>query len=131
MVWLLGRMKCSASGAELPETSGTPTNHNLRDSAASAAEIRSGVRRVYALISYSDAMLGQAMPVNPGAREVVAEFPSGQFKKAVQLAEGQTETVTLQAPAGATPPPPPLAASLIGLLPASVVSAPPAPPGPP
>lgn len=53
MVWLLGRMKCSASGAELPETSGTPTNHNLRDSAASAAEIRSGVRRVYALISYS------------------------------------------------------------------------------
>ena len=52
MVWLLGRMKCSASGAELPETSGTPTNHNLRDSAASAAEIRSGVRRVYALISY-------------------------------------------------------------------------------
>jgi hypothetical protein len=77
----------------------------------------------------SEAMLGQAMPVNPGSREVVAEFPGGQFKKAVQLAEGQTETVKLEAPAAATPPPPPSA--LPGREEAPPPATPAAPPAPP
>lgn len=49
----------------------------------------------------SSAMIGQPMPVNPGKREVVAEYPTGKFTRTVTLAERQAETVTLEAPEAA------------------------------
>jgi hypothetical protein len=52
----------------------------------------------------SSAMIGQPMPVNPGKREVMAEYPTGKFTRTVTLVERQAETVTLEAPeAAATP----------------------------
>lgn len=76
----------------------------------------------------SAAMLGQPMPVNPGKREIRAEFDSGVFERTIELSERQSETIALQAPPPQTPSVPPPAAVSSSAPP--VPAAPPAPSSP-